>query len=172
MKGTIANCIQSLVSTKFGLSKWKETLKNAGLAEDKNYSTLEDVPDSEIMALMNGISKAIASSLPQVMDAFGDYWATAYAPSIYKSFFDSAKSTRELLLRLDEIHMAMTRTIKNAKPPRFTYEWQSDTHLVMHYQSDRGMVALMPSLIAGLGKFYKDAPSTKVVGNAVHITFK
>jgi methyl-accepting chemotaxis protein len=171
MKGTIANCIQSLVTQKFGIAKWNETLSYADIPATRDYSTLEDVPDAEIMALMQGASRSAGISLPQIMDAFGEYWSTVYAPSIYKSFFDSAKSTRELLLKLDEIHVAMTRSIKNAKPPRFTYEWQDDKHLVMNYQSDRGLVELMPGLIAGLGKFYKDSPTTRLVGNQVHVTF-
>ena len=171
MKGTIANCIQALVTARLGAARWKDVLRNAGQPETRSYSTLEDVANEEILALMQGVAKTAPMSMQQVKDAFGEYWSTVYAPSIYKSFFDSAKSSRELLLKLDEIHVAMTRTVKNARPPRFTYEWKDDKHLVMHYQSDRGLVDLMPGLVAGLGKYYKDSPATRVVGNAVHITF-
>jgi len=171
MKGTIANCIQSMVTYRFGLDKWKEALRNAGVSDSKAYSTREDIPDAEIMAILSGAAQATGLSVTQVMDAFGEFWSTVYAPSIYKSFFDSAKSTRELLLKLDEIHVAMTRTLKNAKPPRFTYEWLGEQHLVMNYHSERDLVALVPGLIAGLGKFYKDTPTTTVEGNQIHVFF-
>lgn len=171
MKGTIPNCIQSLACSRFGAAVWKETLANAGLPTTRSYPMLEEVPDSEPMDLLEGMVKATGIPMPEMMAVFGEYWSTIYAPSVYKSFFDSAKSTRELLLKLDEIHVAMARTLKNAKPPRFTYEWLSDKHLVMRYQSDRGLVALMPGLIAGLGKYYKDTPLTQVQGTAIHIFF-
>lgn len=171
MKGTIVKCIEELVSGKFGVSKWKESLKKAGLPETKTYSTLDDVPDSEVMALIKSASEVSALPMSQVMSAFGEYWSTVYGPRIYKSFFDSAKSTRELLLKLDDIHVGMTRTMKSARPPRFTYEWHGEKHLVMHYKSDRGLAALMPGLVSGLGKYYKDCPSVRLSGGDVHIMF-
>ncbi len=33
------------------------------------------------------------------------------------------------------------------------------------------MIAFMPGLIAGLGKYYKDSPQTRLVANQVHIMF-
>ncbi len=131
----------------------------------------QDGADSEVMALMKGVGEAAGLSAQQVMAAFGDHWSTAYAPRVYKSYFDAARSTRDFLLKLDEVHVVMTRSIKSAKPPRFSYEWQGDKHLVMHYNSDRGLVALMPGLIAGLGKYCKDRPSVRIAGNAVHVHF-
>ena len=171
MKGTIVCCTQELVVKKFGAAKWKETLKAAGIPETRLFSTLEDVSDTEILAILKGVSSVMAIPMNDVMNAFGEYWSTEYAPSIYKSYFDKARSTREFLLCLDDIHVAMTRSMKNAKPPRFTYEWQGEKHLVMHYSSSRGLVALMPGLIRGLGKRFKDNPTVSLKNNDVHVTF-
>ena len=41
----------------------------------------------------------------------------------------------------------------------------------MHYESDRGLVILMPGLIRGVGKYYKERLTARVVGNAVHVQF-
>lgn len=41
----------------------------------------------------------------------------------------------------------------------------------MHYESFRGLVALMPGLIRGVGKYYKENLTVTVVGNAVHVQF-
>ncbi len=171
MKGTIVACMQELVTKKFGAAKWKESLTKAGIPASKIYSTLEDVADTEVLGIMKGISEAGALTMARVMEAFGEYWATIYAPGIYKTYFTSARSTRDFLLSLDQIHVSMTQRIKSAKPPRFTYEWQGEKHLIMHYQSSRGLVALMPGLIRGLGMYYKDNPSVSVTGNAVHVNF-
>ena len=68
-------------------------------------------------------------------------------------------------------HEVMTKSIKLARPPRFRYEWKGDKLLIMHYDSSRRLVALMPGLIRGLGKYYKERLTVRVVGNAVHVRF-
>jgi hypothetical protein len=171
MMGTIAACMQDLVTKNYGLAKWKESLKSAGIPESKHFSTLEEVPDAQILAIMKGIATANSISLAQVMEAFGEHWSNLFAPKLYPSYFSGAKSTRELLLSLDNVHVQITQRMKGAKPPRFRYEWKGDNDLVMHSQSARGLVALMPGLVAGLGKRFKDNPTVKVAGNAVHVHF-
>jgi len=171
MKGTIGKCIEDLVVSKFGNAKWMECLKKANLSENRHFSTLEDVPDKDILALVHAVADVAKLTEAQVMDAFGEYWSTVYAPTVYKTYFTMAKSTREFLLSLDNIHVSMTKTIKNAHPPRFNYEWKDEKNLVMHYKSERGLAALMPGLIKGLGKYYKDSPTVSVKGNDVSIRF-
>lgn len=41
----------------------------------------------------------------------------------------------------------------------------------MHYESGRGLVALMPELIRGVGKYYKEDLTVSAVGNAVRVHF-
>ena len=171
MKGTIVKCMEELVTKKFGVEKWKQSLKDAGIPENRFFTTGEDVAEPEILAIMRGISTAAAISMEQVMEAFGEYWSSVYAPALYDVYFAKAKSTREMLANLDKIHVSMTKTIKNAHPPRFTYEWQGENTLIMTYDSDRGLVALMPGLIRGLGKYYKDKPQVTTTGNALKVHF-
>lgn len=40
MKGTIATCLQELVEQKFGVPKWHESLKAAGLPESQVFTVL------------------------------------------------------------------------------------------------------------------------------------
>jgi hypothetical protein len=171
VKGTIVKCMQDMIVDRYGADKWKESLRNAGTQENRLFTAMEDVTDKEVHAIMAGIGKTLSLSMTQVMDAFGEFWSTIYAPKVYSIYFDKAKSTREMLLNLDHIHVTVTKTIASAHPPRFRYEWQGDNHLVMHYESNRGLVALMPGLIRGLGKYYKDNPTVTVTGNAVHVLF-
>jgi hypothetical protein len=163
--------MEELVTKKFGIEKWKQSLKNAGLPENRFFTTSEDVAEPEILAIMKGIGASASISMDQVYEAFGEYWSSIYAPSLYDVYFAKAKSTREMLANLDTIHVAMTRTIKNARPPRFRYEWKGENTLIMHYDSSRGLIALMPGLIRGLGKYYKDKPKVTTTGNALQIQF-
>ncbi len=80
-------------------------------------------------------------------------------------------NARDLLLHLDEIHTVMTKSIKSARPPRFRYEWRGEKHLIMQYESNRGLVQLMAGLVRGVGKYYGEYLNVSIVGNAVHIQF-
>ena len=171
MKGTIVKCMEELVTSKFGEGKWKESLKQAGIPEWRSFTTFCDVDETEIMRMMKGIADAASLSMGQFMEAFGEYWSTVYGPNVYGAYFSDAKNARELLLNLDHIHEVMTKSMKSAQPPRFRYEWKGDKLLIMHYESHRGLVALMPGLVRGLGKYYNEDLATKVVGNAVHVQF-
>jgi methyl-accepting chemotaxis protein len=163
--------MEELVTKRFGEEKWKEALEKAGMPKGRYFGVSDDVPDAEIMEIMKGIANAASLSMNQVMEAFGEYWSCVYAPDIYSVYFAKAKSTREFLLNLDQIHVAMTKAMKSARPPRFTYEWKSEKVLVMNYDSQRGLVALMPGLIHGLGKYFKDDPKVHVTSNMVEVQF-
>ncbi len=171
MKGTIVKCLEELVTEKFGQKDWEASLRNAGMPESKMYSVLEDVAESEVLALFEGVSAAVNLPMAGVMEAFGEYWSTIYAPRVYEAYYLGAKNSRELLLNLDHVHAAMTKSVKSARPPHFRYEWHGDKHLIMHYESGRRLVALMPGLVRGVGKYYNEYLQVSVAGNAVHIKF-
>ena len=171
MKGTIVKCMEELVSKKFGARKWKESLEQAGIPGGRTFTALGDVDEIEFTRIMKGVVGIAFLSMEQAMEAFGEYWSTVYAPNVYHAYFSGAKSAREFLLNLDHIHEVMTKSIKFARPPRFRYEWKEENLLIMHYESSRGLVALMPGLIRGVGKYYQEKLIVSVVGNAVHVHF-
>jgi Haem-NO-binding len=171
MKGTILKCMEGLVIKQLGAAKWKEALTHAGMPVTRAFRTLEDIPDGDAMALMKGIATATSLSMEQVMEAFGEHWSSIYAPTLYGAYFAQAKTARDLLLNLDKIHEVVTRTMKSARPPRFRYEWKGDKHLIMRYESARGLVQLMPGLIRGVGKYYKQSLKVSLTGNDIHVDF-
>jgi len=171
MKGTIVRCVQELVTEKFGVAKWKEALRKAGLPETQVFLTTQEVPDEKVMAVVKAVAETNSLPLEAVLEAFGEHWCTAYAPSIYDVYFKKAKNVKEFLLNLDQIHTVMTKSMPGAHPPHFSYEWKDDRHLVMHYASKRGLVALMPGLVRGLAKYYHEKLNVNVVGDDVHIAF-
>jgi hypothetical protein len=171
MKGTIAICIREVVEKHFDAGTWGKVLLQAGLSEFRIFLTAEDVPNDQIVALMHAIVAVTGLSMDDVMNAFGDHWAGDYAPRLYAPYFARAKSARELLLNLHQIHETLTRTMPGAAPPKFTYEWRGEHHLIMHYQSQHGMVSLMPGIIRGVAKYYKESLDVSLKGNEVHIHF-
>jgi hypothetical protein len=170
MKGTIVKCLEELVKTKFGEDKWKAILAKAGMDSHAVFMVTAVVPDGDVLKLVGATAEVLGIPPQAAMDAFGEYWSLTYAPKMYSVYFDKAKSAREFLLNMDKVHITITKTA-GATPPHFTYEDKGPKELVMHYQSPRGLVALMPGLIQGVAKYYKEKVVVKLSGNALHITF-
>jgi hypothetical protein len=170
MKGTIVKCLEEMVTARFGVEKWKAILVKSGRPETAVFTTIEEVEDGEVLKMLGAASEVLGVTATEAMEAFGEHWSTIYAPSLYGVYFDKAKNTRELLLSVDQIHVAMTEKA-GAKPPRFTYGWKTERDLVMTYSSHRGLVALMPSLVRGVAKYYKEEVDVSLQGNDVRIKF-
>ena len=153
--------MEELVVQKFGEAKWKECLKKAGIPESRTFTILSDVDDKKVRAIINSIARVMFLPMDEVLDHFGEYWSCVYAPKVYAAYYAGARSARELLLNLGHIHEVMTKSVKHAAPPRF----------VMHYQSTRGFIDLMPGLIRGVGKYYKENLRVFIVDNAVYVYF-
>jgi hypothetical protein len=170
MKGTIVKCLEELVRTTYGDDRWKAILSKSHLSPTTMFLTTAVVPDEQVVGLLQSTAAVLGMTLDQAMDAFGDFWSTTYAPSIYGAYFKKAKGAKDFLLNLDHVHVAMTKTA-GAAPPRFRYEWRGPRHLIMHYDSPRGLVALMPGLIRGVGRYFRETLTVTVKANEVHIVF-
>lgn len=172
MKGTIVKCLEELVKEKFGPEKWKEIAEVSGTPLDKAIiMPVADFDDNTVIQVVQATCKVLGITLEQAADAFGDYWMTVYAPRCYPSFLQQP-STREFLLRMDDVHQQMTRAMKNARPPRFVFEWKDDRTLVVHYQSTRGLIDFAVGLCRGAGHYFKeDIAVTKLSDSEVQVVF-
>jgi hypothetical protein len=171
LKGTIFSCVQELVTRQFGAEQWQRSLKLAKIPESKVYNAIEDVPDGELHSLLSAVARVTGLPADGVMEAFGEYWSTIYAPRVYAAYYAHAKSSRDLLLHLDDIHTVQTKLMTSARPPHFRYEWRGEKHLIMHYESPRGLVALMGGLVRGVGKYFGEHLNVSILKNEVHVRF-
>lgn len=172
MKGTIVKCLEELVSTKFGRDKWKKSLEDAGLKDSTMILAISDVDDLQVMKVVEAVCKNLNISLEQAADAFGDYWVNVYSQKMYSQYYEINKTAKDFLLDMDNVHVAMTKTMKDARPPRFNYEWKDDKTLIMHYRSHRGLVDFAVGLSRGVGKFYNEnIRVTKLGPDKIQVVF-
>lgn len=172
MKGVIVLCLKEMVIERFGKNKWEEALVKAGIDKEPPILATSDFDDKVAMAVLNSLCEVLGISLPKLADAFGDYWINVYSQRMYKNYYARAKTAKDFLLKMDDVHVAITRSMPNATPPRFGYEWENDKTLIMTYKSKRGLIDFMVGLIKGVGKFYKeDLKVTKLGDDRVKIVF-
>jgi hypothetical protein len=172
MKGVIAQCLGELVSTKFGQDKWEQSLEDAGMPKTMPILPISDLDDALVLKVVDAVCRNLNLSLAQAADAFGDYWVNVYSQKMYSAFYAKHKSARGFLSDMNALHVAMTKSMKNAKPPRFEHEWQDDKTLVIHYRSHRNLVDFAVGLIKGVGKHYHERLGvTKLGADKIQVTF-
>ena len=135
MKGIIADCLGKLIESKFGKDKWINCLEDAGISRYTTFTPSQDIPDADVLKVVQSVCKVLNLTLQQAADAFGDFWVNDYAPKIYQPYYNRSKSAKEFLLNMDNVHKITTESIPNAHPPRFIYDWENDNTLVMIYKS-------------------------------------
>lgn len=170
MKGVIVICLKELVEDGFGTDMWEQALERAGLAKDAVFLPIDDVDDAAVMRVVDATCGVLGISLQQAADAFGSHWACNYAPRMYGAYYGGVDSAKDLLLKLDGIHVTTTRTIPNAHPPRFTYTDVDADTMEMEYHSTRGLMPFFLGLVKGVAENYGEKVEITTLGpNKVRI---
>lgn len=172
MKGTVVKCLKEMVEKKFGKDKWDTICEKSGFKAGAIISLSADIDDAVVMKLLQSTCETLGVTMEQAGDAFGDYWVNDYSPNIYKSIYSKFKSAREFILGMDDVHIMVTNTVPNAKPPRFTYEFKDDNTLIMNYKSSRGLILVLAGLVRGLGRYFNQKLTvTKMSETSLKIVF-
>lgn len=154
MKGVINKGIQELVQARFGAEAWEQIKARAG-CEEPFFAVSEDYPDELTLALVQAAAEVSGLPTETLLVEFGKFWVSHTGKESYPTFFRLAGSSpRQFLLNMDRVHEQATRNIRNAAPPRFTYEEWPDGRLWMHYHSERGLCAVLRGLILGVGIYF------------------
>lgn len=173
MKGVIMACLSQLVAERFGDDKLAEIMTACGIDPRKKFIVTEDIPEEQAMLMLQSTCQVLGISLEQAAEAFGDYWVNVYAPNIYKAYYRNVESARDFLLKMDEVHVKATRSMENAMPPRFDYQWEDDNTLIMTYKSSRNLIDVCVGLVKGVGKhFQEDLKVTKLPGGRIRVEFR
>ncbi|MCD4812833.1 heme NO-binding domain-containing protein [bacterium] len=171
MKGTIVKCLQELVKEKFGQDKWDAVVAKVP-DMPKVILSISDIDDSKAMKAIQATCEVLNITLEQAADAFGEYWMTVYAPKNYPVFFNKNKTAKDFILYMDRVHDTVTKSMENAHPPRFAYEWKDDKTLLFNYSSQRNIIVIAGGLIKGVGKYFnEEIKVTKLSESQLEIVF-
>ena len=157
MKGTITKCLMELVDTKFGRERWKEVVRDAEIDAQTEVllgMSTSDIDDAAAGRLLESTARVLGFPLQAACDAFGEYWCCVYAPRVYAVTVEKWRDARTALLGLDEVHVRVTATMKDARPPRFDYKWLDDDVLEVTYKSHRKLLPVYIGLARGIGAYF------------------
>jgi hypothetical protein len=172
MKGTITNCLAELIERDHGEETWRAIMARAQVEKATHFKVrlvIADIPDVDFMTIVRATEQELGMSFQKLCDAFGEYWCCHYAPKNYAPIVSGFTSAREMLLGLDDVHVAMTRNVPNARPPRFNYTEVDDRTIRMEYHSDRNLLTLLAGLARGVGTYFGEPLKVTEEGNAIRV---
>ena len=165
--------MQELVVEKFGKDEWEQSLADAGLSKRMTILASSDVDDAVVMKVIEAVCRNLQVTLEQAAEAFGEYWICVYSQRLYGHYYAKHSTARSFLMDTSSVHAALTKKMKDARPPRFQYEEKDDRTLIMHYESHRGLIDFVVGLAKGVGIFYKEnLKVTKQGKDRVQIVFE
>lgn len=174
MKATISGCLLEMLDARFGKETSARVVNEAGLAQQSTMLRMPivDIPDSHFSQLFVATMNVTGLNSSQTCDAFGEHWCCVYAPKLYAPYLERFKNAREMIVGLDALHVAITRAVPNARPPRFQLSWRDADTLDVEYLSERKLIDVYVGLARGVGKYFKEALTvTKLSETHVQIVF-
>ena len=153
MHGLIFMEIKKFADVSFGAGTYDALLKAAKL-EDKIYLPVKEYPDAEAVALVVAAAEATKKSVPDVLDAFGEFIAPDLL-NLYKALIDPNWKTLDLLEHTEEtIHKVVRLQNPGAHPPQLKVTRTSPATAMLYYDSSRKMCWLATGIVKGLAKHY------------------
>ena len=152
MKGIVFNLLGDMVEEKFGLEAWDGLLDAVG--SDGVFVATDTYPDQALLDLVAAASQATGIPAADLVRAFGEYMAPAFAAK-YPVFFENQKSLKDFLLTVDQvIHVEVRKLYPDAGVPEFVYNDTDSNKLTMIYKSPRKLCALAEGLIQGSAAWF------------------
>lgn len=166
MKGTIVLCMRDMLADVYDVKpdQWGDVVEAVGLDRRNGIaSAYVDIEDRFALAIFAEVQKRYFKDLTEMANAFGHYWCVTYAPKNFPATCKRFSNAREFILAMDSVHIMVTKSIRNATPPRFEFEPIGDNKLRIHYQSKRGLIHIFAGLCRGLGAYFGEKLTVEVL---------
>jgi hypothetical protein len=156
MYGMVNLAIQGFISERYGETVWQEIKDRAAPGID-HFLTMEQYPDDVTQRLMMAACEISGDSIPDLMDAVGEYWVEFALHSGYGELLRIIGTTLpEMLSNLDNMHARVALSFPDLKPPAFWCTDVAEHSLILHYQSVRdGLGSMIPGTVRGLAAMLK-----------------
>lgn len=157
MYGVIFDFLRQYVIERHGGTETWNTLLRANGYNFKIYFPVTEYPDEEIVKLAVTASEALDVPLPTVLEDFGSFVGHKLVTFYHMYVDDPNWKTFDIILNAGEkIHHAVNRHNRKRKPPKIIAEQLNDDQILIHYQSDRKLCAVVRGIVRGLGEHYKE----------------
>lgn len=161
MKGTVVNIWLNTLEKLYG-EKIKNDVMNAqGWDPHHIITPLEEIDDQKIKNLISAFAKNQNISDDKLWHTLGANNIQSFC-DWFPSYFET-QTAMSFLLMMDKVHAQLTKMVPGAKPPRLIPEPIDEKNFYMVYKSKRGLQNYLMGLIEGVGAYYNEKISAKLI---------
>lgn len=147
MKGIIFTEFLEMVEDQYGLEVVDFIIENSNLESDGIYTSIGTYDFTEMLSLITNLSNKVSVEIPDLLFVFGKflfYKLGGAHPEIVQSY-DNPLSLLQSIE--DHIHVHVKKLYQDAQLPTFRVLERSENHLVLLYESNRGLYMLAYGLM-------------------------
>lgn len=154
MKGIIFNLFEEFLVENLGEDACEEILASTPMKTTEPFVGPGSYPDEDLMALVASTVKRMGVPADEALRAFGRFCIPPLARR-FPGLMTPHSHPRDFLLTVDSFHSTeVNKLFDGARCPRFHYESPAPDRLVMRYESDRRLCALVDGLLDGVASHY------------------
>ena len=149
MKGVIHNILEAIVIDKYGADTWDEMLDRAGV--EGVYTTIGSYTDDDFVALAEQYAVIAQGDLPTCLREIGRAMLPHLADRYPEAVEQHPGPIRMIHALNDVIHPEVIKLYPGAVVPVFRCHEVDSRHIVLEYESPRGLCSLAHGLMLGVG---------------------
>ena len=156
MKGVIFVIFEDFVTETWGAETFEDLLDACPPAAREPFVSPRTYPDELIVTMLTVACEKLSVTPAEALRAFGKF-AFGGLTKRYPAFLEGVEHPRQLLLAVhDIIHVEVKKLMEGATPPDLFYENIDGPkdRLTIHYESARGLCALMEGLLEGAAEHF------------------
>lgn len=175
MYGMIHKAARELTIQTHGDEVWGQVLHKCQL-DDAHFISGQYYCDEMTFKLIGELASQAGLPVPNLLDAFGQFWIKFVSRSVYGSVIDmTGNNLVSFITNLDRMHDSIRATMPEANLPSFKVAESSDSEIRVLYKSSRdGLESFVKGLLRGLmDKFETSGTiSYKVLDEGVEFLIK
>ena len=154
MKGMVYISLNELVERQYGIQMWENILTAVQPPSEGIYTSTENYSDTELVALINEISRQTGMAVPELIRYFGEILFGELNQK-YPIFSSLSPSLFDYLASIEGvIHQEVRKLYESVSLPSINTHMNDDKTLTLNYHSPRKLCYLAEGLIYGAAKQY------------------
>lgn len=154
MHGLIFTELKKYVENKFDKATWEKLLDKAG-KKHQMYVSAAVYPDQDILALVTTACEMTGAPANELLEDFGQFIAPDLVEQ-YKFLISPGWGLLDFLANTEETIHKIIRFHKGVTLPRLLTARLADDTLIITYNSQRKMCALLKGIVKGAARYYKE----------------
>ncbi len=147
MKGIIFSEFLEMVDEKFGAEITEEMISLSNLPSGGAYTSVGTYDHSEIIELVNNLSKLTNLDAKSLIIDFGKYLVKRFQ-ILFPKYFENIDDAVQFLEQVnDYIHVEVKKLYDDTELPQISTQRTLDGGLILNYKSARGMGDLAQGMI-------------------------